>query len=228
MSSLTSTDNLIFEFHSVHGVLIRYCLHICAVLLTLDYLYVIYWLFFKICCLRSAVERIDQNKATRFAWTVHTRTSNVLEAKQSHFKKLKSMCKCIHNSARSIIHFYKYFMCFQLMLTVFLGRDYTLMAEWSVSSCSYVLYTILRLTEIQIIPIMLCSVVRAECKNNIVVLSKYCYKLEPNLLKKETKRCIRRFLYTSVELDCGYFEINFRLLAIIFDFVSLFVFTIIM
>ena len=90
---------------------------------------------------------------------------------------------------------------------------------------AYSLCFVARLLDMVVIPLLLCTSLKLELRNIRSLLSN-CYhcKSEASLLKCKLDKWMGP--NTTMDFDCGFFEIDVGLCAVVVDFVSLFVFAI--
>lgn len=227
--ALIHKEKLLVDVYTTYGSLVKNnSFYVFTILLFLQYLYVLFKLYYSVWCVRNAVEGVERIEAIRSAWTTDTydlQRSNLLEVMQRRFEKIHLMSTCVSNSVRAVEHFYKHLTCFQLIAAIFVAKHNILMAATGISY-SYIPHMTLSLIALEVVPILLRTKIRFEFKN-IISLLRSCYhtvKLHP--LKGDIKRCIQKYLYTNIKFDSRFFKMDFALIALIFDFVSLFAFAI--
>ena len=97
----------------------------------------------------------------------------MLEEIHKRLVKIQLMSTCIHNSVTTTKQFYKYFICFQLIVTVFIITHNTLMVVARISYF-YISNITLCLVELELVPIMLCTAMWCEFEKIISLLGN-CY-----------------------------------------------------
>lgn len=185
----------------------------------------------SVCGVRHSVQYIDKLGATSVAWASHisitdtdtTHQSNVFDNKIRLFRKIVIMSACVRDALSAANYFYKYFVCFQLVVTIFVGTLYILLTR-SLDTDVYLINVIFHTAEMEMFPILLCTAIKSEIHKINADLRNAHYRIELNFLKKIMTKCIRKFGHDDAVMDSGFFEIDIQVITIIINFVSLFVF----
>lgn len=223
---------LIFDVLSSSTALLKFSFHFSIKLLSLQFIFVLCRICNILCSIHCAVQSINKIGATRFAWASHIliplvntpNRSSVFEAKRKHIKNIQFVCTSVSNTLRTTAKFYKYFVWFQLIATIFILTYNILMTSIGVSYW-FLIYLMSRFLELEIIPMILVTNIQFKLQKITVLLREFCFSHELKMFKREIVKCIRQCEYADTDFDCGFFNIEVQLMTVILNFTSLFVFS---
>lgn len=223
---------LLFDVDTTYMTLMKFLFTLSTIPLTHEFLYVLYTLHQCVGSLCRAVDSVEIFDAKKIAWVTNsvytmdsTKRDNTLIRKLTYLKSIQSACTALHNAYCTVKMFYSCFVSYLLIVTVFVGIGLVLSKSAGMESIFHICL-VLRLIEMEIGPIVLCTAIRFKLRKIHSIFENYYYMNKSNLLKRKLENCVQHFMFSSIQFDCGFFELDYYLLWMALDFILLFVFAI--
>lgn len=224
------------EFYSVHHKITDFAMIYSVFILSTQFTFLLHRVKKRMVRLRRAVEESEIRSGRRLAWTCEktaviqiTGIENAVMERLNYLNKVKQVDRCLYDAFCSIKIFYSNFFCLQVILFV-LGCSIILSFCAFNKKFLYLVCILAWFTSVQNFSVALCMFIQSEFQTIQAVVNKEYWTINEKyfamILRNMSKwqlRCVcmdRRF-------DCGYFKINIKLLPLLLDFVSLFIFTIV-
>ena len=210
--------NVFVGHNATYTLLVPIGLSILSQLLSLQLLYLLHMILVRLRCVRKVIEDGDKINVRRICWASRTsisivstsRSSDNLLEQKNYFNEIRVLSTCIHDAFTVFTNFYKHLVCYQVILSVFLGAHYILVTSTGVG-IHYVIFLAFRLLELLIFPIWLRALMQSEFKTIYTVPRNYYYVRRFRFLKPEVENWIRQCMCTSMKFDCLFFEVDIEL-----------------
>lgn len=191
-------EMLLHEIDPLYKIAINVSFHIFTQLILLVIIYLLWMIRQYLRHVRRVIQIIDEVGMRNVVWTSPTsmpaastsETANFILERKKCLMKIQSLCTSINNTFSACTDFYKCFVCFQLIVSVFIGIHHILVLSNGLN-LFYLVHLIICLLELEILLVLLCTAIRYESQAIHSLLNNYCYMSQLKPLKADVNKCVR-------------------------------------
>lgn len=222
------TFNTVQEHFSLCNEVVKYVMFYSGVLFVMHFVCIAYVIGDRMRLVRLAVEKCMETRLRKSTWGGGTdffgvggirrlimRHDNYLK----HINLLRnSMCD-VFNTAND---WYKHFFYSSLICSV-IGSSILLILTTKINGVN--LFVVCsNFAQFSIIPLCVSVFVGNQCQKLDSILYSFCHTNNCKALSRNVKAMYYSRIHADKIFDCGYFEVDWKLLSVVFNFVPLFVF----
>lgn len=223
-----SSVDLSDEFFSRNALIARGMFSFIMTIITSQFNFLLYTIEQRLRLLLYSLHRQNKNVFINIAWMSSVPVGHTWQRsfrntrKAEYFTDIKLALQCIQQAYALTVNFYSAFSLFQFSTVIYLATFFITISVFELTVFHLVHVTI-RLTEFAFYPTLMCVYIGGEFHSLYTTLNSYLHdnKLKP--FEENIKLSLQLLLKNDNKFDCGFFEINVQLVYMIFDFVTLFV-----
>lgn len=186
-------------------------------------LYLLYIIQRRLTLVHYAIRRLTKSTHINTAWSVDGRVFGCLPfAQQRVVSELHLVYYTICRAYSNVIQFYKVYFNLNVSIVIFMCTVYLLSTVIMGDAVSFLLY-ITFVTLHQLSPSLLCASITRQFQSIHSLLNRLYHVSRFDCLKTETKTWILQSVHKEITFDCGYFTMDFTLYDLVFQYVSLFI-----
>lgn len=223
------------ELHSFANVAAKSASFYAVMMFLVHFTFVIHIIKQRLDLVRHAVLKIRPLRDRRQAWDSCVRlmtegistTRHPVSDTQTYTKNIQLVYGCIYEAFCDVKLFYGNFFILNLLVFV-LWTSITLLFSVIGSDFVYIMSYILFTVLLEIVPVFICEYIETKFQYIQFLLTSYHCTTEMKCFDPEVKS-LKKWIYQCSHMDrkyeCGYFEIDFNLVSLLINFVSLFIFS---
>lgn len=231
---------IISEMYCVLNVLVKFAI-IYSILVSLSqFTYLLYVMKKRLSLLCDAIQKSDSRlERRRAAWCDNLaltvveipRRKRSLNETLSYWNEIRNIETCLRDAYLLIKNFYNAFKVF-VVLIYLLGTSFVLLQCTLQRDSLHFVFILISFTLLQATPVVLCEYIAGEFQTIQDLMDDVYWSGKFNIFKsnvrwhKKHKRLFR-CIFRQQKFDCGFFEIDKELLIVLWDFLLLFLFSMI-
>lgn len=210
-----------------------------AMLMSMHFTCLLYFINQRLCLLKDAimkaVQHLDEHR--KIAWdsrvvcvslsgTLETADASVARL-EADYETLKTVYGCIDAAYDGVQHTYREFAGSTLAITAVLASINIVFLIATLVPSGFTTFVVVLILFLQVTPVVFCECINLAFRSTQTLLNQFCSNITLKLGNKNAKKytAYKRNQKQQFTFDCGYFDLDSNLLLLLYNFISLFVFS---